>query len=57
MIPFSDSNELHAFLNEGSLAVGIRHENVIAYEFFHDGTQFDGLPPYILMEYKTGNLQ
>lgn len=48
------SEDLQSFKNEGKLAVGIRHPNVIEYYFFHDGTQFKDLPPYILMEYADG---
>lgn len=53
-IPFSDSDELRAFINEGTNALKIKHENVISYDFFHDGSQFKDLPPYILMEYADG---
>jgi eukaryotic-like serine/threonine-protein kinase len=52
--PFTDEAALKAFLNEGNLAVGIRHQNVIEYLFFHDGTKHPSLPPYILMEYADG---
>lgn len=52
--PFTDAAALKAFVNEGNLAVGIRHPNVIEYLFFHDGTTHPGLPPYILMEYADG---
>jgi eukaryotic-like serine/threonine-protein kinase len=53
-IPFSDSDELRAFINEGTNALTIKNTNVISYEFFHDGSQFKDLPPYILMEYADG---
>src|ERR1700720_4792641 len=42
------------FLNEGTLAVGIRHPNVIEYNYFHDGARHKPLPPYILMQYADG---
>jgi serine/threonine protein kinase len=48
------AQDLQFFINEGKLAVGIRHPNVIEYYFFHDGSQFEDLPPYILMEYAEG---
>src|ERR1043165_495351 len=48
---FADETALKAFVNEGNLAVGIRHQNVIDYIFFHDGAKYTGLPPYILKEY------
>lgn len=51
---FADETTLKAFVNEGNLAVTIRHPNVIDYVFFHDGTKYSGLPPYILMEYADG---
>ncbi len=51
---FADETALKTFVNEGNLAVGIRHPNVIDYIFFHDGSKHTGLPPYILMEYADG---
>lgn len=51
---FTDQSALKAFINEGNLAVGIRHQNVIEYLFFHDGLKHPALPPYILMEYADG---
>lgn len=51
--PF-DSTLYKAFINEGKLATEIDHKNVIKYHFFHDGTIYDSLPPYILMEYAEG---
>ncbi|MCD4677851.1 MAG: serine/threonine-protein kinase [Desulfobacula sp.] len=54
--PF-DKNMLKSFRNEGKLAVTIEHKNVINYHYFHDGTEFTELPPYIVMEYANqGNL-
>jgi len=49
--PFGDGVELKAFLNEGNLALGISHQNVIKYFYFHDGSKYNQLPPYIIMEY------
>jgi hypothetical protein len=51
---FPDETALKTFVNEGHLAVGIRHPNVIDYFYFHDGSKYTGLPPYILMEYAEG---
>lgn len=51
---FPDDIALKAFVNEGNLALGIRHTNVIEYYFFHDGSKYENLPPYILMEYADG---
>ncbi len=45
---------MSAFINEGNLAVEIRHSNVIEYVYFHDGTKHKDLPPYILMELADG---
>src|SRR5438067_13310643 len=52
--PLSDEQAFKTFVNEGNLAVGIRHPNVIEYLFFHDGNTYAGLPPYILMELADG---
>ena len=52
--PFGDEATLRAFINEGTLATQIRHPNVVEYLFFHDGATYDGLPPYILMEFADG---
>lgn len=52
--PFADQAALSTFINEGNLAVGIRHPNVIEYVYFHDGTKHKDLPPYILMELADG---
>lgn len=50
----SDQQTIASFKNEAQLAVGIEHPNVIKYEFFHDGSTYPTLPPYILMEYADG---
>jgi serine/threonine protein kinase len=52
--PFADQTILKAFINEGNLAAKISHQNVIKYVFFHDGSTFSGLPPYIIMELADG---
>jgi len=48
------TTELLSFVNEGNLAAGIRHRNVIEYDFFHDGSTHENLPVYVLMEYAGG---
>lgn len=52
--PPSDEVSLKVFQNEGKLAMGICHPNVVNYIYFHDGTELEKLPPYILMEYADG---
>lgn len=46
--------DLKTFFNEGQLALGIRHPNVIEYYYFHDGRQHSELPVYILMQFASG---
>lgn len=56
--PIYDNEETKkSFFNEGNLALRIIHPNVIKYQYFHDGSVFKKLPPYIIMEYaNNGNL-
>lgn len=55
---FMDSTERRALLNEGQLALGIEHPNVVRIFYFHNGERYANLPPYILMEFVAGgNLQ
>lgn len=49
--PFADRETLKTFKNEGNLAAKVSHENVIKYYYFHDGSNYSQLPPYIIMEY------
>jgi serine/threonine protein kinase len=49
-----NASDVESFKNEGKLAVGIRHENVIEYYYFHAGDEHPKLPLYILMEYADG---
>ena len=49
-----DGEDLSTLINEGRLATEIRHSNVLAVVFFHDGTKYQNLPPYMLMEYADG---
>ncbi|GAG67393.1 unnamed protein product [marine sediment metagenome] len=50
----NNEQDIKAILNEGKNALKIRNENVICYIYFHDGTKFNNLPPYIIMEYAKG---
>ncbi len=52
--PFVDETILGSFINEGKIAIGISHPNVITYYYFHDGSTFSELPLYIIMEYAKG---
>ena len=50
----NDKQDIKAILNEGRNALKIKNENVIHYIYFHDGTKYNNLPPYIIMEYANG---
>lgn len=52
-----DGDKLKALINEGRLASTIKHENVVDVIFFHDGSQYPELPPYIIIEYLPSNLK
>lgn len=47
---FPSSEEYLAFQNELETASKIVSDNVIKYIYFHDGTKYNELPPYIIME-------
>lgn len=49
-----DQDNLKALINEGQLALGINHPNVLKIIYFHDGNKHSGLPPYMLMELADG---
>jgi len=49
-----DNSGLKTLLNEGRLASGIRHENVITIHYFHDGKKYPHLPPYMIAEFADG---
>jgi len=51
---FNSEEVLESIKNEGQLAIKIKHENVIDYIYFHDGSKFEKLPLYIIMEYAEG---
>ncbi|MEY7999669.1 serine/threonine-protein kinase [Clostridium sp. Mt-5] len=48
---FEDGEQYNAFINEINTSSKIKCENVIQYEFTHDGKKYPELPPYIIMEY------
>lgn len=48
---FSDETLFKSFINEGKIALEISHKNVVKYIYFHDGSSYKDLPPYIIMEY------
>lgn len=55
--PFPTEEDYKSFKNEIETALQISSPHVIKYEFAHDGTLFENLPPYIIMEYApNGNL-
>ena len=51
---FADSESVFAFKNEIVSAEKIKGENIISYEYIHNGEAFADLPPYIIMEYAKG---
>lgn len=51
---FGDSSSMSAFKNEIQSASKLREENVIQYEYVHNGDAFPEYPPYIIMEYADG---
>jgi serine/threonine protein kinase len=51
---FSDSSSVLSFKNEICSATKVSGENVILYEYVHDGDAFPEFPPYIIMEYADG---
>lgn len=55
MLPsFGDLSAEEAFKNEIQSAARVKSENIIRYEFVHNGDNFPELPPYIIMEYADG---
>ena len=51
---FGDSSSLLSFKNEICSASKVSGENVIRYEYVHNGDAFPEFPPYIIMEYADG---
>ena len=55
---FPSAEEYNAFQNELMAAKEIEADNVIIYEFLHDGKMFEEYSPYIIMEFANqGSLQ
>lgn len=55
MLPsFGDASAELAFRNEIQSAIHVHGENIIRYEYVHNGDAFTDLPPYIIMEYADG---
>lgn len=51
---FGNSASVQSFKNEICSAIKVAGENVIRYEYIHDGDLFPEFPPYIIMEYADG---
>lgn len=51
---FNSEDEKISFQNEITTALKVQGENVIKYEYVHNGDEFENLPPYIIMEYAEG---
>ncbi|MBD5116259.1 MAG: serine/threonine protein kinase [Ruminococcaceae bacterium] len=51
---FNSEDDIISFQNEITTALKVQGENVIKYEYVHNGNVFDNLPPYIIMEYAEG---
>ena len=43
--------DFQALANEFKLAKDINHKNVIRYRYYHDGTSYPELPPYLIIEF------
>lgn len=51
---FGDNSSLESFKNEIATASHVSGDNVIRYEYVHNGEEFPEYPPYIIMEYADG---
>ncbi|MGE6227605.1 serine/threonine-protein kinase [Paenibacillus chitinolyticus] len=51
---FPSQEQTQAFINESSMAINVSGENAIKYVYVHDGSTFQELPPYIIMEFANG---
>ena len=51
---FGNQDDLISFQNEMQSALKVQGENVIQYEYVHNGMKYNDLPPYIIMEYADG---
>ncbi|PFN03476.1 hypothetical protein COJ51_16260 [Bacillus thuringiensis] len=56
ILPPYASNEiqLEGFRNESKMALKVSHENTMKYKYIHDGSTYESLPPYIIMELADG---
>ncbi|WP_180229909.1 protein kinase domain-containing protein, partial [Bacillus cereus] len=50
----SSEKELNAFRNESEMALKVSHENTMNYKYIHDGSTYESLPSYIIMELANG---
>ncbi|MED3319281.1 serine/threonine protein kinase [Bacillus wiedmannii] len=50
----SSEKELIAFKNESQMALKVSHENTMNYKYIHDGSTYESLPSYIIMELANG---
>lgn len=48
---FPSAEEYNAFQNELMASKEIKADNVVLYEFMHDGKMFEEYSPYIIMEF------
>ncbi|MBI2578638.1 MAG: serine/threonine protein kinase [Candidatus Aenigmarchaeota archaeon] len=53
-VGFSAQEYIDSFRHESEAATTISNANVLKYVFFHDGSLFEQLPPYIIMEFADG---
>ncbi|RNB82111.1 serine/threonine protein kinase [Brevibacillus nitrificans] len=51
---FPSQEQLHAFINESSMALNVNGDNTVKYVYIHDGSTYPQLPPYIIMEFANG---
>lgn len=51
---FPSQKEKQSFQNESAMAVKVSHVNTTNYIYVHDGSVFEQLPPYIIMDYANG---
>ncbi|MGN4254005.1 serine/threonine-protein kinase [Bacillus cereus group sp. MYBKT14-1] len=54
----SSEEYMKGFKNESEMALKVSHKNAIRYKYIHDGSVYQELPPYIIMELaEKGSLQ
>jgi serine/threonine protein kinase len=51
-----DEVESSSIINEGRILEQIQCDNVLRLHYFHDGTFYDELPPYLILEYARDHL-